>query len=474
MNNYDVFLSYSHKDKVVADAICHYFEKDGLKCWIAPRDILPGMKWAKSIAEAIPNCTILLLIFSSHSNASDQVLREVELAVSNGKIIVPVRIEDINPAEGMKYYLATVHWIDILDRKIEDKLIELTETTRVIIRAGKKPDQNIALSAKKAKAKLSRLRILVLLASFLAVGVIFFIYRANIISGIDQIFTKNTWGDFNGTTVTNASVTPAETPNPTATPTARPTETIDPEIDPSTPVEIPDFYLRSAIMQSLELSGQPVDGVIKVSDMRNLIQFYVNSYERFEAERHDVQEKEYTVLTHNNIESLEGLQYAQNLTSLSIEESSVRDISALSQIHSLISISISNSELVDISPMTGNMNLEYVWLGSNQIYDIKPLAALYKIKELGINGNPLDSVSVLLDLPNLRSLSAVDLDCDDIDKILLLNQLELLRIQGSSIDDLTPLLEFDHLKKLSLDRSQYEKNMSIVDTLIERGCQVYW
>ena len=50
---WDVFLSYSSKDKPVADAACHALESAGIRCWIAPRDIVPGAEWGASIVKAI-------------------------------------------------------------------------------------------------------------------------------------------------------------------------------------------------------------------------------------------------------------------------------------------------------------------------------------------------------------------------------------------------------------------------------------
>ena len=37
---YDVFISYSSKDKHVADAVCVALEQHGIRCWLAPRDIV--------------------------------------------------------------------------------------------------------------------------------------------------------------------------------------------------------------------------------------------------------------------------------------------------------------------------------------------------------------------------------------------------------------------------------------------------
>ena len=81
---HDVFISHSSKDKTVADATCAYLEGQGVRCWVAPRDIRPGANWGASIVEAIRGARVMILIFSSHANASPQIKREVERAVHFG------------------------------------------------------------------------------------------------------------------------------------------------------------------------------------------------------------------------------------------------------------------------------------------------------------------------------------------------------------------------------------------------------
>ena len=50
---HDVFISYSVKDKNVADAVCANLEAGGIRCWIAPRDVGTGGTWAEEIVQAI-------------------------------------------------------------------------------------------------------------------------------------------------------------------------------------------------------------------------------------------------------------------------------------------------------------------------------------------------------------------------------------------------------------------------------------
>ena len=64
----DVFVSYSTRDKAAADAVCASLEINGLRCWIAPRDIVPGMDWGEAIIDAMNTSRVMVLVFSSHAN----------------------------------------------------------------------------------------------------------------------------------------------------------------------------------------------------------------------------------------------------------------------------------------------------------------------------------------------------------------------------------------------------------------------
>ena len=88
-----IFISYSSKDKYVADALCHYLEEHNIPCWIAPRDILAGQSWAGAIVKAIRECSAMVLIYSAESNTSHQVANEIDKAFSCAKIIIPFIVD---------------------------------------------------------------------------------------------------------------------------------------------------------------------------------------------------------------------------------------------------------------------------------------------------------------------------------------------------------------------------------------------
>jgi type II secretory pathway pseudopilin PulG len=130
---HDVFISYSNKDKTVADAVCAMLEQSKVRCWIAPRDIDAGSEWGESIIEGINNSRVMVLVFSKSANESPQIRREVERAVNKGIIIVPFRIEDVIPTKSLEYFIGAVHWLDALTPPIEHHLEKLAANIRRIV-----------------------------------------------------------------------------------------------------------------------------------------------------------------------------------------------------------------------------------------------------------------------------------------------------------------------------------------------------
>jgi TIR domain len=126
----DAFISYSHVDKVTADATCAKLEAAGVRCWIAPRDVPPGSEWAAAIVGAIDCCRVFVLIFSAQANISGQIHREVERAASKGIPIVPLRIEEVNPTSSLEYFLGNIHWLDALTPPLERHLQRLLEVVK--------------------------------------------------------------------------------------------------------------------------------------------------------------------------------------------------------------------------------------------------------------------------------------------------------------------------------------------------------
>ena len=90
----EIFISYSTVDVANAETVCNVLEKNGLSCWMAPRDIPGGSNYTKEIPTAIRDCKVFLLILSENAQSSHWVLKELDSAVNCGKVILPFMLED--------------------------------------------------------------------------------------------------------------------------------------------------------------------------------------------------------------------------------------------------------------------------------------------------------------------------------------------------------------------------------------------
>ena len=73
----------------MADAVCHTLEANQIKCWMAPRDVLPGTPYAKAIIQAIRESQIMVMVYSKNSNQSEHVANEIERMFHRGEAYYP-------------------------------------------------------------------------------------------------------------------------------------------------------------------------------------------------------------------------------------------------------------------------------------------------------------------------------------------------------------------------------------------------
>ncbi|NIM18516.1 MAG: TIR domain-containing protein, partial [Candidatus Aminicenantes bacterium] len=86
-------------------------ESRGIRCWIAPRDILGGAAWVKEINAALSKARVMVLVFTSSADNSNYVQSEVLLAMERNIPIIPIQIGDVSPGGDLKFLLANRQWI---------------------------------------------------------------------------------------------------------------------------------------------------------------------------------------------------------------------------------------------------------------------------------------------------------------------------------------------------------------------------
>ena len=464
-----VFISYSHNDSQIANGLCNKIEEQGVDCWIAPRNITPGAGWANSIAQAIPTCKMLLLILSKDSNASSQVLREVEIAVQNNLVIIPARIEDIMPSGGMSYYLATMQWIDIkgkdIDTKISEIALRVKKVLNTIEESGSKEQLDNKLKSRdmglepifKSGSKNPKFKRLTVIISasvlVIAVGLILFLFRDTLLSGKDS---KDTLEQIVSDEPTNIPA-PATSEASGSIQSEELQETIQYEDKIYTPedlgmaaddvVEIKDSVLKDSIFSTLEDMGLSPQEDLTVSDMLSLeCLIVVNSDDKQDFESRFYNDDYYSCLVDYTdyikycelstayMPDMSGIEFARNLKYLVIMGLGVRDVRQLGEL----------------------TNLELIWLEDNKINDISQFAGLYNLKNLNLKNNLIDDIGSLGKLEKLYYLNLYDNNISDIEPLNSLYNLNELKLGKNSIVDLSPLQNMGYLNGINLDENKIE------------------
>src|SRR4030088_924640 len=125
-----VFISHSSKDKATGDEVCLFLEANGISCWIAPRDVTPGKNYGVAIVDAIDECAVFVLILSSESNKSGQVVRAVQRAASSNSIILPLRVELVQPSRNLEFYVSSSPSLDATEKPLAQHLGKLLAAIR--------------------------------------------------------------------------------------------------------------------------------------------------------------------------------------------------------------------------------------------------------------------------------------------------------------------------------------------------------
>jgi TolB-like protein len=146
----DVFVSYASQDAAVANSIVESLESQGLKCWMAPRDVKPGAQYADAIVRAINEAKALVLVMSGSAVDSGHVAREVERAASKRKPIIPFRIDTAALNPELEYFLSNSQWIDVPKLGLPAALNKLKEA---VGRGSASSPQDVTASKHAGRAK---------------------------------------------------------------------------------------------------------------------------------------------------------------------------------------------------------------------------------------------------------------------------------------------------------------------------------
>ena len=144
-----IFISHKHDpDHEYALKIANILKKNGINYWIAPESIESGNDFATDVPRAINACELFLLVLTENTHLSAHVRKEVNLAISHKKRIIPIKIGDFDLDDSFEYLLADVQIVPFSFSEGDIKsLVEVCATGERVVEmeVGKNPTQKLTL-----------------------------------------------------------------------------------------------------------------------------------------------------------------------------------------------------------------------------------------------------------------------------------------------------------------------------------------
>ena len=128
-----VFISHSGDDAPIAAEICRLLELEGIRCWMAPRNVNPRRDRGEQTIAAIESAPALILILSANANASVFVPSEVERAFSKGRVLYVLRIQNVQPSRSLELFTSRSQWIDAWTPPLQDRVQVLATAIRGLL-----------------------------------------------------------------------------------------------------------------------------------------------------------------------------------------------------------------------------------------------------------------------------------------------------------------------------------------------------
>ncbi len=118
---YDVFISYSRKDKSLVSEFCKLLSRNEISYWLDNREIKNGDEFKTVIVKAIEQSTVFVFISSINSNASEWTSKEIGIAVARGKYIIPIRLDNSSYNKAVEFDLINIDFVDYSNKSTREK-----------------------------------------------------------------------------------------------------------------------------------------------------------------------------------------------------------------------------------------------------------------------------------------------------------------------------------------------------------------
>src|SRR5882724_1691317 len=130
----EIFISYRRADAAWALLLHAQLQAEGVEAWYDAQ-VGAGQDWRSATAKALQASRVFVLLFSQAAAGSEDIAKELAAAIYSKKLVVPVRIENIEPTGAFLYELASRNWVNAFENT-EAKLAELAQSLATLVKTG--------------------------------------------------------------------------------------------------------------------------------------------------------------------------------------------------------------------------------------------------------------------------------------------------------------------------------------------------
>ena len=476
-----VFISYKSDDYAAARDFRLELERMGVSCWMAPEDIRGGASYAQSIPAAIRGCKVFVLYMTQKVQSSRWVGKELDIAINEGKRIMPLFVEETALRDDFKFYLSNIQCYFAYGeqetdarRRFERELrqeLSIPEPvpekpapeapapaapvnteikpdpgneTKIIKVADFAPKETpVPEEKKKSKTKKRKLP-MILGGSAAALIVIFFLIaffgsrgsrppKKDLTIAGKEYSSEYSGFEFKEQTITGDDIEILE------------------NLEKCT----------SLTFESCRFTAEDLFGLLREDLSALTITDCVLTpaqYASLDFSDRAVYRLNFTGLTLSDgsemaLSSL--LPLAESLSSLSISRSGFREISALSQFKNLTKVALSGLGLTSLSPISELTKLTGVEADDNALTDLEPFTKLIDLTQLSVQNNKLTSLEGLENVTRLKTARLANNLLEDLGVLRKSAEtLTTLDVSGNLLTSLAGISSCTALKTLLADNNQ--------------------
>lgn len=210
-----------------------------------------------------------------------------------------------------------------------------------------------------------------------------------------------------------------------------------------------DDLTKLSYLNSLYISNQTFDSLRFLTSLTDLTELTLTSC-RFQPEDLNIiaalPNLKRLTLSDCALSTIAGLEKAQNLEYINLNNNTIRNLEPLTQLMKLREIALSHNALTGLNALSSLSNLENLDVSYNSLTSIAPITTCKKLSLLNVDHNELSGLSAIDNLPALRYLTASNNALTDISVLGNCISLAELYIANNQIQDISSLATLVNLE----------------------------